>query len=204
MTRKIPISKCKGCANFDGTNCKLPDLETCVKFDPDKVYVDRFLLTLTTIGIILLAIFSLCIIKHTKEQETPQPVQTHSTCSLLREAHRSELSEWQELQMAIMLTESRFNQDAVGTAGDRGVLQIIPIYVAEANRIAGTTYTAADAHDIDKALEMFTIVQDYYNPTHNLDSAIYHHNKSSAYRARVKNNLTFIKRYENVRKHLTK
>jgi len=114
------------------------------------------------------------------------------------------LTQWQALQLAIALTESRFNPDAEGTADDRGILQIRPIYVAEVNRITGENYQPTDAFDIEKSLEMFALLQDYHNPEHDIDRAIWLHNKSANYRRNVLDNLELIYRMERVRNALTK
>ena len=111
------------------------------------------------------------------------------------------LSEWDMVQLAIAMTESRLNPDATGKAKDGGVLQITPIYVAEANRLSGNNYSHEDAYDIGKSLEMFGIVQSHYNPEKDLDTAIRRHNPgaSSGYARKVKENLELVKRYEAVR-----
>lgn len=113
-----------------------------------------------------------------------------------------ELSEWDKLILAISFTESRWNPDAVGKAGDSGHLQLLPIYVREVNRLYGTNYTIEDAFDIDLSLQMFLLMQMYYNPKQNLDEAIRLHNKSAAYRETVLKNLAMIDRYEVLRAKL--
>lgn len=173
-----------------------------MKRETDPV-LDRFLVAVTAFFLVALVIFLLMLLSASRKEET-RPDPAPSVCALLRQAHNAELSDWQELQMALMLTESRFNPDALGAANDRGILQLVPIYVAEANRIAGTDYTPQDAHDIDKALEMFAIVQGYYNPTCDTEKGIYYHNKGEGYRRAVLRNLELIRRYEDTRKHLTK
>lgn len=112
------------------------------------------------------------------------------------------LSDWQMTQMAIMMTESRFNPKATGATQDAGIFQLTPIYVREANRIAGTDYAHNDAYDPLKSLYMFSAVQDHRNPEHDLNKAIKLHNPGGAaigYPAKVKSNLEFIKRYEAAR-----
>lgn len=54
-----------------------------------------------------------------------------------------------------------------------GILQIRPCMITEANRILklqGKTerYTIVDALDRDKSIEIFWIIQGYYNPTNDL------------------------------------
>lgn len=132
----------------------------------------------------------------------PAPEVRTSAMELLRKQHRDDLTEWDKLILAISFTESRFNPDAVGKAGDTGHLQITPVYVKEINRLYGTDYTIEDAFDIDKSLEMFYLMQQFKNPTGNLEQAIYYHNKSAQYLNTVKENLAMIERYEALRKKL--
>ena len=114
------------------------------------------------------------------------------------------LTDWNILQLAIIMKESRFNPDAVGKTNDYGIFQITPIYVLEANRLSHMEYTHDDAFSIEKSLEMFSIVQDYHNPARSIDCAITLHNPgaSSAYARQIKDNITFIRRYEAVRENL--
>ena len=114
------------------------------------------------------------------------------------------LNEWQELILAIAYTESRFNPQAVGKDHDTGVLQLTPIYVREANRIAGADYELADAFDIEKSVKIFSIMQDHYNPEHDVEKAIRLHNRSPYYRREVLKNLEFIKKMEAVREAVKK
>lgn len=116
---------------------------------------------------------------------------------------RDTLSAWQELIMAISYTESRWNPEAVGKNQDSGCLQIVPIYVAEINRLYGTSYTIQDAFDIDKSLEMYELMQAAKNPEQDIDKAIYFHNKSESYRRTVLNNLQLIRNYEKIRARVT-
>lgn len=117
------------------------------------------------------------------------------------------LSEWQALTLAIALTESKCNPNATGTSQDAGVLQLTPIYVAEANRVGGTSYAHSDAYDPLKSLLMFRAVQDYHNPEHDQNKAIKLHNPGGAsigYPQKVKQNLELVKRYEKIRYELRK
>lgn len=114
------------------------------------------------------------------------------------------LTPWQELILAIAYTESRFNPQAVGKAHDSGVLQLTPIYIREVNRVAGTDYELADAFDIEKAVEIFSRMQEHYNPEHDVEKAIRLHNRSPYYRREVLKNLEFIKQMEDVRETVKK
>lgn len=109
---------------------------------------------------------------------------------------------WQQLIMAIAFTESRFTTGALGTAGDTGILQLREIYVKEVNRLYGTEYAIQDAYDPEKSLEIFSLMQEHYNPNKDLATGIRYHNKSPFYAATVKQNMALIQRYEEFRKLL--
>lgn len=103
------------------------------------------------------------------------------------------LSERELLILSIMSVESNFNPEAEGKQGDTGILQIRQIYVDEVNRILGyDKYTLSDAHDVDKSIEMFDILQNHHNPDGDFIKTIYYHNKSDAYQTRI------IKEYNNL------
>ena len=114
------------------------------------------------------------------------------------------LTEWQVLQMASALTESRFNPDAKGATQDLGILQITPIYAREASRLnKDRDYTHSEALDTSTALEMFNVVQSHHNPTQDIDKAIRLHNPggdSIGYSNKVKANMEFIRRMEATRR----
>lgn len=113
------------------------------------------------------------------------------------------LDAWTTLQMAIVMTESQFNPDAVGTSQDWGIFQITPIYAKEVNRILKEdVYSHEDAFDIGKSIEMFNVMQSHYNPNEDIDVALRYHNKADWYAKKVKTNIVFIKRMEEVRKQL--
>lgn len=133
-------------------------------------------------------------------EDDPEPPH-HSAVQILREIHRDELSDWNRLTLAIALTESHCNPAAEGAAEDVGILQITPIYAREASRLSGTEYSHADARDIDKALAMYEIVQQHYNPDRDPAEAIRRHNPGAGpgYAAEVRRNLQLVERYEAVR-----
>jgi hypothetical protein len=157
-----------------------------------------------TLGVIIaLAIIAGCIfgivrgVKNHKE-DTPE-VPKYSAVQLLREQHKDELTPWELTIMAIFWTESKCNPNAVGKAGDFGIMQMLDCYCREVNRISGSNYSHSDAFSIRKSLEMYHTMQGRYNPTKDLDLAIYYHNKSAAYKAEVERNKAWIKRYEAAR-----
>lgn len=118
------------------------------------------------------------------------------------EVKENTLSEWQLMQLAIMKTESEFNELAVGKSEDWGILQITPIYVKECNRILGEErFSHEDAFDAAKSVEMFEVMQNSHNPTHDIDRAISSHNPTatSAYLVKVRRNMNYIRKYEELR-----
>lgn len=154
-----------------------------------------------TLGVIIaLAIIAGCIAgiiyasKHHEETSMPEAPK-YSAVRLLR----NQLTPWEKTIMAICWTESKCNPDAIGKAGDSGVMQLIPIYVQEVNRISGSDYSHSDAFSVRKSLEMYHLMQAKYNPDRDCDLAIYYHNKSAAYKTVVLRNLEWIERYEAVR-----
>lgn len=110
------------------------------------------------------------------------------------------LSDWNTLQLAIAMTESEFNPNAVGKTNDYGIYQITPIYVKEVNRLLGSqVYTHNQAFDIEKSVEMFNIMQSFKNPNQDIETAIYFHNKAPWYKKKVLRNYETVKRYETLR-----
>ena len=114
-----------------------------------------------------------------------------------------EVDDWMMLQEAIALTESNFEEGAIGGGNALGIFQITPIYVDECNRlIKKMEYKHEDALNIEKSIEMFNIIQDYYNKDRDIDQALIHHNNAGWYKRKVKNNLEFIRRMEEVRRSI--
>jgi hypothetical protein len=83
------------------------------------------------------------------------------------------------LQIALIWQESKGNPKARN--GDAvGILQITPIYVAEANRISKIdTFVLSDRESVLKSLKMFEIVQSYHNPEKDMKKAIKLHNPTA-------------------------
>ena len=154
---------------------------------------------LLVVVLVVLLCFGLCKSLSVEPQQ-PVEVEPVSAVALLRELNRDTFSDWEKLQMAIIMVESRGNPNAIGTDNDGGLYQMVPIYVKEVNRVYGTDYTHEDTFNPEKAVEMFNLMQDYYNPNHNIDTAIYRHNKSAVYRQKVLKALEEVNRYENARK----
>ena len=121
------------------------------------------------------------------------------------EMKKDTLTDYQILQLALIYTESEGNPLAVGKNNDLGCLQITPKYVDEVRRITkDTSYCHTDAFNPEKALEMFSVVQDYHNPNHDIDAAIRLHNKAPWYGQKVLRRIQSIKQYEEYRQIVKK
>lgn len=96
---------------------------------------------------------------------------------------------------AIIETESN-NRNVVGQTGDVGYLQITDIFVKDVNRILGyDKYDTIDRWNKQKSIEMYYIIQAYYNPNYDFNLACYYHHRPTKtkehlrYINMVKNNL---------------
>ena len=89
-----------------------------------------------------------------------------------------EAERWNYFIEAVIWQESRGVTNAIGDNGQAvGVLQIHPIMVREANRILALqginrAYTYEDRYDREKSIEMFNIVQNFYNKEHDFELAL--------------------------------
>jgi len=168
------------------------------------LFVERAVLRLIVAGLLLVVAVLFLNMTRPAQPESEAPVEPVSAVALMREIHAREgaLTEWQQLILALALAESRLNPEARGEAHDGGILQITPIYAAEASRLTGRDYSPAAAYDIAASLEMFAAIQDHYNPTHDIDEAIRRHNPGAGpgYAAEVRRNLELVRRYETVRR----
>lgn len=92
-------------------------------------------------------------------------------------------TDWDRLVEAIIWRESRGNDKAINPKTKAsGCLQIMPIYVKDANRIIGSNkYTLNDRFDREKSIEMFNVVQGWYNPNKDLHLAIKIHNPRASW-----------------------
>lgn len=159
-----------------------------------------------TIFFVLMAGFVVGFIIGYKSERTELP-QTEQEQQDTLIAPVDTLSEWQQLTLAIALTESHCNPNATGRSNDAGILQLTPLYIKEANRVGGTNYAHSDAYDPLKSLLMFRAVQDYHNPEHDQNKAIKLHNPRGAsigYPQKVKQNIELVKRYEKLRYEIRK
>lgn len=78
---------------------------------------------------------------------------------------------------AIIQVESKGNPKAYNKAGNCvGILQITPVLVRQCNIIlkrkkSKKRYTYDDRWNVEKSKEMFYIIQNEYNPSHNIEKA---------------------------------
>lgn len=92
-----------------------------------------------------------------------------------------EYDEWTTMMRALMQVESGENPDSISPKGAAGVLQLMPCYVEDANRILGAlgvenAFSLDDRFDVHQSIAMFTVVQRHYNPEKDIDKAIRLHN----------------------------
>ena len=86
--------------------------------------------------------------------------------------------DWNPVMDAIIAVESEGNQKAHNPNGDcAGILQITPILVKECNQIlekrnSNRRYTKGDRYNAKKSKEMFILLQEHFNPEHNVEKAI--------------------------------
>lgn len=83
---------------------------------------------------------------------------------------------WDKLMNAIISVESKGDTNAKG-GNSAGILQLTPITVKQCNKIlkeqkSKKRYTLADRFNANKSKEMFILIQEYYNPQHNIEKAI--------------------------------
>ena len=86
---------------------------------------------------------------------------------------REREDDWDLFIKALILVESGDKNFALGSKDDVGVLQIRKVVVDDCNRILGyNKYTYEDRKDSLKSVEMFNVIQDYYNPEHDKHFAL--------------------------------
>lgn len=114
------------------------------------------------------------------------------------------LSEWQLFVMALVEVECERNPNTKSNKNAIGPFQITPIYVKEVNRLYNTSFVFEDAWDLEKSLEMFNLMNDYYNSEKDIDKAIKLHNPGAGkwYSDRIKQRMKMIKFSEEVRTKL--
>jgi hypothetical protein len=111
------------------------------------------------------------------------------------------LSEWDMFTLALMKVESEYKPTAVSSVGAKGYFQIMPIYVAEVNRVHKTNFVYEDVvASFEQSYEVFTLMQEAHNKEYDMDKALILHNGDHKwYRKRVYNEMANIERYEEMR-----
>ena len=86
--------------------------------------------------------------------------------------------EWFLFKLALIDVESNHVPDAVNpNTSASGILQIMPVYIKEANRLSNdTVFTDDDVFDVDKSILMFETINKARNPDKCMDKAILLHN----------------------------
>lgn len=117
------------------------------------------------------------------------------------ENQESSLSEWDMFTLALMKVESNYEPKAVSSVGAKGYFQIMPIYVAEVNRIHNTNYVYEDVvNSFELSYEVFTLMQEAHNKEYNMDKALRLHNGNHKwYKRRVYKEMANIEKYEAMR-----
>lgn len=94
---------------------------------------------------------------------SPQLSKPIENVATVDECSRDTLN-WEVFIEALAYVESGNSTTAVGTKNDVGLLQITPILIKDANRILGDeVYSLSDRTDSLKSIEIFNVVQEYYN-----------------------------------------
>jgi len=114
----------------------------------------------------------------------------------------SQSFDWTRVINAIAIVESNNNPRAVGGGGSVGLLQITPVLVRDCNNILAKQkstkrYSLSDRLSAQKSKEMFVLIQEYYNPEHNIEKAIRMWNGGPRYSVRSTQGY-----YRKVLKHL--
>lgn len=112
---------------------------------------------------------------------------------LTASAQTNQRYDWSKIMNAIIQVESRGNAKAHNANGDCiGILQITPILVKQCNiwlknQKSSKRYTLKDRYDVEKSKEMFIMIQEHYNPSHNVEKAIRLWNGGSNYSVKKTN-----------------
>lgn len=112
-----------------------------------------------------------------------------------------ELSEWDIFTLALMKVESEYDITAKSSVGARGYFQLMPIYVAEVNRVFKTNYKFEEVvTSFELSYEVFMLMQKAHNENLNMDKALTLHNGNHKwYHKRVYQEMENIEKYEEMR-----
>lgn len=158
--------------------------------------------------IFALAILSIFFIVRTSELKNELKATNEQLENMERELAKHSckqedtLSEWDLFTLALMKVESNYDISAVSSVGAKGYFQIMPIYVAEVNRVHNTNYKYEDVvKSFEKSYEVFTLMQEAHNENFSMDKALTLHNGNHKwYHKRVYNEMETIEKYEKMRR----
>lgn len=116
-------------------------------------------------------------------------------CGMFYVSAQATTVDYNRLITAIGTVESKLNDNAKNGV-HAGFLQISKICVAECNRInkirgVKQTYTLQDRYNRSKSIEMFRIIQSFYNKDNDLDYAIHLWNKGVTKAKKGKKNMKY-------------
>lgn len=142
----------------------------------------KIMATLKILLIIALVIMTVMIFmpkNHTEEtivaQEHIDKKQNEISFMLVEDIIRDDIRdsiEWNTFMLAVAMEESRWNANAEN-GNAVGFLQITPICVKECNRILGRdTFSLEDRWSQKHSVEMWNVIQNHHNPTHDHDKAL--------------------------------
>lgn len=161
---------------------------------------------------IIQKLFLYCVLFAVVIMHPPQrPIGKIENIFVPKNTIETELGEWQIMIMAIAWVESNYNFIAKNEhSSASGILQQVIRYVDDVNRITGyEKYSYEDRFNPEKAVEMFEIIQNHYNPDKNIRIAIRIHSSGFGdeninYRGKVYQIMEIIQKYENFRQIITK
>lgn len=142
-------------------------------------------------------VVALAAFVYSRATENPYTQATASVETVVEEAPEEPMVQdvWDKFIEAVIWKESRGNESAIGDNGKAvGVLQIHPIMVREANRILkmlgkDKEYTYEDRYSREKSIEIFKVIQDFHNKSHDFDRAlqIWNKNHPDSYKTQIMN-----------------
>ena len=132
------------------------------------------------IGILAIISFGLYLTKEDVKEEVKKLETELDSCRKERFVVYEDLTDWQMMKIALAVVESELCPDVVNNIGATGIYQIMPVYVAQCNKLSGyEKYTIADAKNVKKSSEMFELINSWNNKERSIEKAIKKHNPTS-------------------------
>lgn len=150
---------------------------------------------------VIFFIFSFLYIKYYTPKVSAEPPNVNIESQVQDSIIQDSLIEWQIFIMALIEVECERNPNVKSHKGAVGPFQITQVYINEINRLYSTNFVLQDAYDLNKALSIFEMMNDYYNPDRNIDKAIELHNPGAGhwYNKKIKQRMQLIRFNEKVR-----